>query len=864
MTRVLRLLSIVLVVSFFAAGIHHPLPQTTHPTPASHSAFSESASEGGKDNPEGRDQWEWMRLHDPATGVIPANIRNKELAFAATIPARAQHSTFFKTLNGATTQSYNWQPRGPFNVGGRTRALGVDIQNENVILAGGITGGMWRSTDAGTTWVRTTRLDQLPSVTCLAQDTRTGHENTWYYGTGEFRTNVRRFGDADYYGDGIFKSTDDGITWHQLPSTATSSSASFVGNFQYVTNVITDPSNTTQDVVYAATYGEIVRSSDGGTTWTTVLGDSANSVGFTNVAIGSDGSVYAGMGSGGTTHGIWRSPDGMHWTDITPTSLWSDSTRGMALDVSPSDPTTLYVLAETPYKGLGVPSSYVDSEWYSLWKYTYKNGNGSNGTWTNYSANIPYYGNNNQGYNNYENYNGLGSYALVVKIAPYDPNTVLLGGTDMYISTDGFSTKSHITWLGGYDTYGNYGANATDLHPDQHALVFSYSQQGTVYASNDGGVFTIPDVSAGSSKWTPLDNGYITGQFYTTAIDHSGADRTAVVGGLQDNGSWNTDSTNASTPWYGIGGGDGSFCAIGDSANSYYTSSQYGSIVGFINTNGTWNAYQVMQAQQVCDLFVNPFVLDPVNDHIMYLPGRSNVWRNNAVNTSGTLNNWFEMTNTKTPDNSDVTAVGISTANPAHRMYYGTSTGRLFVMNGADQGNPSPTEITGTDFPQGGFTNCVAVDPFDGSRAMVVFSNYNVQSLFYTSDAGTTWNAVGGNLEQNPDGTGDGPSCRWATILHRGSDTLYLVGTSTGLYSTTTLDNFSEANPSVTWVQEGATSIGNVIVDMVDARQSDGYITVATWGNGMFSTFIPTIIRDAVSEPAGSAPQSAQLDQNYP
>src|SRR5579872_2354952 len=298
MTRVLRLLSIVLVVSFFAAGIHHPLPQTTHPTPASHSAFSESASEGGKDNPEGRDQWEWMRLHDPATGVIPANIRNKELAFAATIPARAQHSTFFKTLNGATTQSYNWQPRGPFNVGGRTRALGVDIQNENVILAGGITGGMWRSTDAGTTWVRTTRLDQLPSVTCLAQDTRTGHENTWYYGTGEFRTNVRRFGDADYYGDGIFKSTDDGITWHQLPSTATSSSASFVGNFQYVTNVITDPSNTTQDVVYAATYGEIVRSSDGGTTWTTVLGDSANSVGFTNVAIGSDGSVYAGMGSG--------------------------------------------------------------------------------------------------------------------------------------------------------------------------------------------------------------------------------------------------------------------------------------------------------------------------------------------------------------------------------------------------------------------------------------------------------------------------------------------------------------------------------------------------------------------------------------
>ena len=147
---------------------------------------------------------------------------------------------------------------------------------------------------------------------------------------------------------------------------------------------------------------------------------------------------------------------------------------------------------------------------------------------------------------------------------------------------------------------------------------------------------------------------------------------------------------------------------------------------------------------------------------------------------------------------------------------------------------------------------------------MVVFSNYNVQSLFYTSDAGLTWKTVGGNLEQNSDGSGDGPSCRWATILHRGSDTLYLVGTTVGLFSTTTLDNFSESNPNITWTQEGATSIGNVIVDMIDARQSDGYVTVATWGNGMFSATIPTINTEAVSEPVNSSPQSVQLYQNYP
>jgi hypothetical protein len=395
--------------------------------------------------------------------------------------------------------------------------------------------------------------------------------------------------------------------------------------------------------------------------------------------------------------------------------------------------------------------------------------------------------------------------------------------------------------------------------------VFSPTHQGKVYVANDGGVFTIPNAAAGNTQWTPLNNGYLTGQFYTTALDHSAADSTAVVGGLQDNGSWNTDSMNVTTPWYGIGGGDGSFCAIGDSSNSYYTSSQYGNIAGFINTSGTYNYIQVTPSpQQMSDLFVNPFTLDPVSNNIMYMPGTSYIWRNNAVNNSNASNTWFQMVGSKTPDNSDVTAIGVSTVNPTHRLYYGTSTGRLFLLNGADQGNPTPTEITGSNFPHGAYINCVAVDPFDANRAMVVFSNYNVQSLFYTSDAGLTWKTVGGNLEQNSDGSGDGPSCRWATILHRGSDTLYLVGTTVGLFSTTTLDNFSESNPNITWTQEGATSIGNVIVDMIDARQSDGYVTVATWGNGMFSTTISSIIISAVSEPVSTAPQNIQLYQNYP
>lgn len=73
---------------------------------------------------------------------------------------------------------------GPENIGGRTRALAIDVSDNtsNTILAGGVSGGMWRSTNGGTSWTRVTTLPQLASVTTLAQDTRSGKTNIWYYG----------------------------------------------------------------------------------------------------------------------------------------------------------------------------------------------------------------------------------------------------------------------------------------------------------------------------------------------------------------------------------------------------------------------------------------------------------------------------------------------------------------------------------------------------------------------------------------------------------------------------------------------------------------------------------------------------------
>jgi hypothetical protein len=155
--------------------------------------------------------------------------------------------------------------------------------------------------------------------------------------------------------------------------------------------------------------------------------------------------------------------------------------------------------------------------------------------------------------------------------------------------------------------------------------------------------------------------------------------------------------------------------------------------------------------------------------------------------------------------------------------------------------------------PSFGYVTCIAVDQLNSDNAILAFANYNVQSLFFTSDAGITWTPIGGNLEEYPDGKGNGPSIRTAAIMHSGDGFIYLVGTSTGLYSTTNLDGMSTV-----WSLEGASTIGNNIVNMIDTRESDGMVAVATCGHGVFSgSFEPaTGIREDV--------KSALNIQNYP
>jgi hypothetical protein len=197
--------------------------------------------------------------------------------------------------------------------------------------------------------------------------------------------------------------------------------------------------------------------------------------------------------------------------------------------------------------------------------------------------------------------------------------------------------------------------------------------------------------------------------------------------------------------------------------------------------------------------------------------------------------------------------LGVSSS-PANRLYYGTSLGDVYRLDNAQSGQPARTSITGSSFPANAYINSIAVDPSNADNVIVVFSNYEVVSLWYTTNGGTLWTAVSGNLEQFADGSGNGPAVNWGSIVPYGGTTYYFAATSTGLYSTTALNG-----GSTTWVQEGAATIGNVVVDMTVGRSGDGLVVAATHANGMYSATLVTAVADQEE-----LPLAFSLERNYP
>jgi len=767
-----------------------------------------------KDDPKGREIYEIKRLVNPVTGKIPDDIRKSELKFAKTIPAEK-----LKSINAT-----DWINRGPFNVGGRTRALGVDVNDEKIILAGGVSGGMWRSTDSGVSWTKVTAPDQLQSVTAIAQDTRSGHTNTWYYVTGEVSGNSASATGASYRGDGVFKSTDNGVTWTHLASTSTDIPESFDQFFDYCWNVKVSPVN---GYVFVATYGAVKRSKDGGESWETVFNsyidnDYSNA---TDVAVSSTGIIYAAFDSDGDKYGFYSSDDsGDTWEDITPADFPKTFGRTV-IDIAASNENVVYFL--THVEG-------SDAAGHNLWKYVFDTANNKY-TWTNLSANLPDDTGKTGSFDSQEGYD------LLIKIKPDDEKFVIIGGTDLWRSTDGFATNDNYTKIGGYEPSNNSYSAYTNHHSDQHSLVFYKSDTKKVISGHDGGLSMTSDITDSTANaddetvdWTSLNAGYLTTQVYAVAMDMETNADPNIISGFQDNGSFYTESDDPIDNWENINGGDGSYCAIVDNSNSIYSSSQNGTVYRNWNDNGTWKWTEVDPDGATGQDFINPFIIDPNDVKVMYYPAGEYIWRNSdltgipAYNSDPTSVNWDKLTNTQVAG-AGITALDISDE-PANILYFGTDDGKIYKVVNANSVDSQKSEVTGSSFPENANIGCIRVNPADSKEVLVSVTNYEVVSIWRTTDGGNTWESISGNLEENSDGSGSGPSVRWVDILRKNDGSQkYFAGTSTGLYSTSNLDG-----ENTQWVQESPDMIGNIIVSMIKIRK-DGTVIAGTHGNGVYS-----------------------------
>ncbi|WP_462252082.1 T9SS type A sorting domain-containing protein [Ekhidna sp.] len=752
-----------------------------------------------KDDPQARLEFEFMRTKNPITNEVPIGIRIKE----QTLMDKRQKE--LKSSSRAVASSTDWVNRGPYNVGGRTRALAVDVSDatENTILAGGVSGGLWRTTDGGANWSKMTTSTDLQSITCIAQDTRSGQENTWYYGTGELSGNSASAAGftAFYRGDGIFKSTDGGSTWNLLASTSTDIPESNDNSFDYNNEIVVNPTN--GDVLVANQSG-IFLSDDGGTTWSQVLSGGT----WTDVAVTSTGILYAFISG----DGIYQSTTGggvSTWSSIGDINMPFASGDRYELAIAPSDEDVIYALGEDS-----------DNDTHALWVF-----DDETDAWVDRSANIPLIG------GQTGDFNSQGGYDLVVKVKKDDPNFVVIGGRNLWTSTDGFSTinddqSDNVNWIGGYTAANNSFALYDNHHPDQHSFIFLDGDRA--YSGNDGGVQLTTDITASTVAWTPLNNGYITAQIY--AVSAGPEDQLLI--GLQDNGTWFADnSTTATDAWDDAWGGDGAYSAVNTDGTVRFLSSQNANVTIWnysdANDPSASSAFFFVPDEAdgyTTNLFITPFYLDPDNNDLFYLGGDNELWVNTEAvsteNRSGSNQGWKSI---NTGVAGIVSEIGIGSGEV---VYAGTSSGNLVRVTNASDASPTVENVTGSNFP-GGYISGVSVNQSNNNSVLVTFSNYEIPSVFYTSDGGVTWTDVSGNLEENADGSGSGTSVRVGRI--HGNAFKFYVGTSTGLYSTETLDG-----ENTIWTREDESGIGSTVVEHMLTR-ADGLVVAATHGNGVYS-----------------------------
>mgnify|MGYP001235117388 CR=1 FL=1 len=644
---------------------------------------------------QARSDWRLKSLVDE-NGAIPQD---------AVMVARAQLDAMNVAAplgSAAGLDSTKWTEHGPGNMGGRTRSLVIHPTKPDTMWTGAVSGGVWMTTDGGRSWSKTDDALTSLAVTSIVLDPT--NPNTLYAGTGEQEGSW-----GSIRGAGIFKSTNGGLQWTRLASTAGAA-------FHFVNRLAIAPDGSA--LLAATSSNEIYRSTDGGATWTSVFQGNATTAPVwdvvfhptkSNLAVAATNDIDANNND--EAYCLFTTDGGLTWQ------------RATGIGSSGSTSNRIVLTYHAGYS-LGNGMVYAIENRADLAPVATQIWRSSDGgaSYTLLSTN--------------RILGDQGSYDSTIWVNPSDTDNmpsndvVIAGGIVFWRSTDGGVTFTAISR--------DSAASRASAHNDEHCVVahpgFNGVSNKTVFVGTDGAIYRTDDIFTVSltGGWIDLRNSLAITQFYGGARGPSGI----LYGGTQDNGTLSLQPGRGINDWEESAPGDGTFVAA-DFENPAYLYGAYPNASVHRSSDGGRSTVDISTGlldagSGQTAAFVSPLLIDPNSAKRLYV-GAVRLWKTDDARQATPT---WTVVKPAINGSPMISAIAVAPGD-ANLVFVGYDNGAIEYSTNALAA--TPTWTTRNAGLPARFCTRVMIDPSDHRRVFACFGGFNSDNIWESKDSGQTW-----------------------------------------------------------------------------------------------------------------------------
>ncbi len=700
------------------------------------------------------------------------------------------------SFNSGLFSGLTFRSIGPAVTSGRISDFAVNPKNKSEYYVASASGGVWKTTNKGTTYFPVFDAQGSYSIGCVSLDPN--NASTVWVGSGE-NNNQRSVA----YGDGVYKSEDGGKSWRNMG----------LKNSEHIAEIIVDP--TDANIVYVAAYGPVwseggdrgvYKSTDGGATWTCVKSVSAYT-GCNDLVMDPRNpkvlyaafhqrmrKVFTYIG-GGPESAIYKTTDGgTTWKKLEGGLPGGDLGR-MGLAISAVNPEVLYTIVEASGDKGGI---YRTADKGSSWEKR-------SGVYTS------------------------GNYYNEIECDPKDVNKIYITDTYYKVSTDGGKTVVNLGEI--------------NKHVDNHCIWVDPDDASHLLAGCDGGIYETYDHA---KTWDFKANLPVT-QFYKVSTDNA-YPFYGVHGGTQDNlslgGPSRTTSGNGITnaDWYVTSIGDGFETQVDQSnPDIIYAQSQYGGLNRFDRKSGESVFIKPVEGENEEAYRWNwdaPLLISQFDNARLYFGAnkvfrtddRGNTWKvispdlsrqidRNKLEVMGKVWSVDAVAKNGSTDIYGQTTTIAESKLDQNVLWVGTDDGLIHITTDGGKNWTKIDNISGA--PTQSYVHQIIASQFDKNTAYACFNHHRYGDfkpyLFKTIDGGKSWKAIQNNLPAR--------GSIYSIAEDHIDPNLLFVGTEFGCY-------FSN-NGGENWVQLKA-GLPTVAVRDIEIQRRENDLVLATFGRGFY------------------------------